>query len=252
MTEPNTNKAALSLLIDDDGNDAIGKVTASPAANTLLGRLKAIADSVGGTGSSAITDLLGITTKGQKTKAESLPVVLASDQDTMTVSGPLTDTELRASSVPVSGPVTDTELRASPVEVSDTWEQAIISDVTDDDSDKTLTVPAATEWQPLALHITLATTADVGDRQLAVLFTDADDNVLAQVRPNVTQAASLTRYYSIALGQPDDLAFYDTDLVRVPMPVVALAAGHKIRVYDNNAVAAAADDMHLHLTVMAR
>ena len=136
--------------------------------------------------------------------------------------------------------------------IADTWEQAIISDVTDDDSDKTLAVPAATEWQPLALHITLATTADVGDRQLAVVFQDADGNVLAQVRPNVTQAESLTRYYSIALGQPDDAAFYDTDLVRTPMPIVALAATDEIRVYDNNAVAAAADDMHIHLTVMAR
>lgn len=48
MTTPTVNKAAWSLLIDDDGNDAIGKVTASPEANTVLGRLKAIAD--GGAG----------------------------------------------------------------------------------------------------------------------------------------------------------------------------------------------------------
>jgi len=34
------------------------------------------------------------------------------------VSGPLTDTELRASAVPVSGPLTDTELRATAVPVS--------------------------------------------------------------------------------------------------------------------------------------
>lgn len=36
------------------------------------------------------------------------------------VSGPLTDTELRATAVPVSGPLTDTELRASAVPVSGT------------------------------------------------------------------------------------------------------------------------------------
>lgn len=38
--------------------------------------------------------------------------------DTQPVSGPLTDTQLRASAVPVSGPLTDTQLRASAVPVS--------------------------------------------------------------------------------------------------------------------------------------
>lgn len=38
--------------------------------------------------------------------------------NTVSVSGPLTDTQLRASAVPVSGPLTDTQLRASAVPVS--------------------------------------------------------------------------------------------------------------------------------------
>lgn len=140
-----------------------------------------------------------------------------------------------------------------PVPVEDNWVTTVVTDVTDNDSDKTLTVPANTEWQVLALAITLATTADVGDRQLSVLITNAADVVLAQVRPGVVQAASLTRYYSLAVGQPDDFAFYDTDLLRAPLPLLPpLPAGYKVRVYDNNAVAAAADDMHIALTVAAR
>lgn len=69
---------------------------------------------------------------GQATMANSLPVVLASDQTavpvtdnggSLTVDGPLTDTQLRATAVPVSGtvavtgPLTDTQLRASAVEM---------------------------------------------------------------------------------------------------------------------------------------
>jgi hypothetical protein len=46
--------------------------------------------------------------------AKPLPV---SQQGTVTVTGPLTDTQLRASAVPVSGPLTDTQLRASAVPV---------------------------------------------------------------------------------------------------------------------------------------
>jgi len=37
---------------------------------------------------------------------------------TFAVSGPLTDTQLRASSVPVTGPLTDAQLRATPVDVT--------------------------------------------------------------------------------------------------------------------------------------
>jgi len=49
--------------------------------------------------------------------AASTPVNIASDQ-VVPVSGPLTDTQLRATAVPVSGPLTDTQLRATAVPVS--------------------------------------------------------------------------------------------------------------------------------------
>lgn len=39
---------------------------------------------------------------GQQTMAASLPVVIASNQDSLTVDGPLTDTQLRATAVPIS------------------------------------------------------------------------------------------------------------------------------------------------------
>lgn len=45
-------------------------------------------------------------TLGQKAKAASLAVTLASDEDALAVTGPLTDAELRAVPVPVSGTVT--------------------------------------------------------------------------------------------------------------------------------------------------
>lgn len=55
---------------------------------------------------------------GQQTMAASLPVVIASNQSAVPVSGPLTDTQLRATAVPVSGPLTDSQLRATAVPVS--------------------------------------------------------------------------------------------------------------------------------------
>lgn len=49
-------------------------------------------------------------------KVEAVRVLLAG---TLTVTGPLTDAQLRATAVPVSGPLTDTELRATPPHVVD-------------------------------------------------------------------------------------------------------------------------------------
>lgn len=69
-----------------------------------------------GTIRKAITDRFGIL--GQANMAGSAPVVIASNQSAVAVSGPLTDTQLRNAAVPISGPVTDTELRAAPVPVS--------------------------------------------------------------------------------------------------------------------------------------
>lgn len=65
-----------------------------------------------------------IPAQGQATMAASMPVVIASNQTPVSVTGPLTDAQLRATPVPVSGtvtatgPLTDAQLRATPVPVS--------------------------------------------------------------------------------------------------------------------------------------
>lgn len=130
---------------------------------------------------------------------------------------------------------------------------SVQSDVTDNDSDKTFTVPASTEWIVKAISITLATSADVGNRQLSVLFTDGSDVRLFEMRPGAVQAASVTRYYQLAPNLPDLTSFRDTDLLTTPIPDnIVLAAGYKVRIYDKAAIAAAADDMHVKMFVGVR
>lgn len=47
------------------------------------------------------------------------------DSESVAVTGPLTDTQLRATAVPVSGPLTDTQLRASDVNISLNGEEVV-------------------------------------------------------------------------------------------------------------------------------
>lgn len=146
---PVTASVSTAGLATDTKQDAAAVLTGAvnetaPASDTassgLNGRLQRIAQ--------RLTSLIALlpTSLGQKTKANSLAVTLASDQDALPVTGtfwqatqpvsgtitantgltqPLTDTQLRATPVPVSGTVTattggltDTQLRASAVPVT--------------------------------------------------------------------------------------------------------------------------------------
>jgi len=137
--------------------------------------------------------------------------------------------------------------------VTDTWTPVLRADEAANDSDKSLTVGAGTEEQVLWIWVELTTTATVGDRQLVVELQDDAADVIGQWRVGQVQAASLTRYYCLAPSNADHLAFRDTDYLMTPFPPsVILPAAYVVRVYDNNAVDAAADDMVVQLMVARR
>ena len=138
-------------------------------------------------------------------------------------------------------------------QIIDTWVLGLQSDETADDSDKTLTVPAGYEWQVLWIWIELTTTAAAGNRQIEIQLRDGADDIIGDFRAGAVQAASLTRYYMFGPALADLTAFRDTDYLMTPLPpTVFLSAGYDIRIFDNNAVAAAADDMVIQMMVAQR
>ena len=147
----------------------------------------------------------------------------------------------------------DVTVSDEPVEIVDTWSPLLVSDETADDSDKSFTVPANYMYQVLWIWVELTTTATVGNRQMVVELQDDGADIIAQWRAGAVQAASLTRYYCFAPSNADLTAFRDTDYLMTPIPpTVVLPASYVIRVYDNNAVAAAADDMVVQMMVARR
>ena len=134
----------------------------------------------------------------------------------------------------------------------DTWLPAIKPEETVNDSDKKLTVPADTEWIIESIWIELTTSATANDRQLVIEIQDTADDVVFQWRIGIVQAASLTRYYALAPHLPNMTAFVDTDYLSSPFPRLVLPTGFDIRIYDNNAVDAAADTMIMQVMVSAR
>lgn len=138
--------------------------------------------------------------------------------------------------------------------ISESWRVDNVYDTDANDSNKVFTVPANTEWQVLFVGVTLATSADAGARQLEVRLERPVATIRAILaRPGTTQAASLTRYYVFAGGLADLLAFRDTDWISTPIANgLLLQAGDVLRIWDNNAIAAGADDMTVHLQIAVR
>jgi hypothetical protein len=121
------------------------------------------------------------------------------------------------------------------------------------DSDKSFTVPAGKEWTVLSIWVELASTATAGNRQVEVQLQDDSADVVGRLVAGAVQAASLTRNYHFAAGVADMTAFRDTDLISNPLPArLLLPPGYVVRVFDNNAVDAAADDMVVQMLVGER
>ncbi len=132
------------------------------------------------------------------------------------------------------------------------WTPSLQADEAANDSDKSLTVPASTEWRVKWLWVELVSDANAGNRQVIVEIQDDSADVIAQIRAGIVQAENLTRYYLFAPNVTELAAFRDTDYLSTIMPEWILPVGYVIRVWDNNAIAAATDDMVIQLMVEAR
>ena len=132
------------------------------------------------------------------------------------------------------------------------WVAMVQADEALDGSDKTITVTAGRDWMIQSLRAELTTTATVGNRQIAVQIRDDSDDVIAEVRAGATQTASLTRSYHFGPHLPDLTSFRDTDWISTPIDPLIVPAGYDIRIFDNNAVDAAADDLVVRLAILER
>lgn len=157
-------------------------------------------------------------------------------QDPQPVTGPLTDSQLRATAVPVSGPLTDTELRASAVPVDASGTTVPVSDAgtyattsttgAAGTATVTITVPAGKKWILKAVTVVLVTDVNVATRKdLSILVADASANPICQVysaySDGTGQAASLTGQYSFAPGLPD-MTTAISNKTTTPYPELAL------------------------------
>ena len=130
-------------------------------------------------------------------------------------------------------------------EASETWRVAQTQDETINDSDKIFTVPAEVEWEIMWIWVEFTTDGTVGDRQLVIEVQDVANDWIGQwARAGVVQSASLIRSYLFAPCVPDMVAFRNVDYLTTPIPATPfLKATDQLRIYDNNGVAAATDDM---------
>lgn len=116
-------------------------------------------------------------------------------------------------------------------------------DATANDSDKSWTVPANRRWKISWIHVAYTSTATVGNRQLKMEVLDSGSNLRIDAHAGAVQAASNTYHYEFMKGIYRETSFVDNS-IQVPIPYdVVIPAGWSLRIYDESAVDAAADDM---------
>lgn len=120
-------------------------------------------------------------------------------------------------------------------------------DVTLNDSDKTITVPANRLWWIHLIHIDFTSSAVGGDRVIRMFITtDGTNSVLSHQLP-LTQAASLIRRYTFAPTYPENTSFNGFDAL-LPLPSrLLIPAGGTLRILDNSLIDPTADDMLIRI-----
>jgi len=113
-------------------------------------------------------------------------------------------------------------------------------------------VTAAKQWAIQSIRAELTTTGTGGDRQIVVEIQDDSGDVVSQYIAGAVQAASITRIYHFSSSAADLESFRDPNWLSTPLPLLLLPPAYVIRVYDNNAVDAAADDLVVQLLLIER
>ena len=124
----------------------------------------------------------------------------------------------------------------------------LLQDLTDNDSDKTFTVPSDTIYEVLYASAELITTGTVGNRQLTIDIGDGTE-VIHKLDVGAVHAASTTVDYLFAPGYVRETTVVSGTLHCPIPPKLFLLPGYTIRVYDSAAVDAAADDMDVSIMV---
>ncbi len=118
-----------------------------------------------------------------------------------------------------------------------------ITEVALNDSDKTFTVPADETWEVLLLRYEYTADATVGTRTPTIRYQDDNsDDILLDVAGATITASNSSTQLADASGTLD---------LTIPQRLV-LHPGYDIRVFDSAAIAAAADDMVVHLFLRIR
>jgi hypothetical protein len=124
------------------------------------------------------------------------------------------------------------------------------SDTVTNDSDKTITVPAKKIWQINSIKVAYTTNATGGTRQLEIEIQSETGASLWPIQPGISQADSLVYTYTFSPSLGDLVGLRDSVNITTPIPVLVMAPGWKIRVYDNKAITptGSGETMNIYIT----
>ena len=129
------------------------------------------------------------------------------------------------------------------------WPVDILKSQTTNSSNKEWVVPDGEQWWVLSAHAIYTTNGTAGNRLVNIQERDTSNVVMHDVAAGAVQAASLTNHYAFQQGIYHETGFTLNE-IQVPIPVMwVIPATNKLRVFDQNAVAAAGAGENLLVNV---
>jgi len=119
------------------------------------------------------------------------------------------------------------------------------TDAATNDSDKTFTVPAGKVWDMRHIYVKLVNTATVGNRNLVMQISDGTTIFVYRYDTAVSTASQTSELEVSFMGGAAAAAVIATGVRHTVLPIspLILPAAYTIRIWDANAIDAAADDL---------
>ena len=127
----------------------------------------------------------------------------------------------------------------------------LIQEEVDNDSNKTITVPANTKYKILSLYVEVETDSTSGDRNIEVRYRDTDDEVILDIRMVPAIPAGTFRrlnFYPTAIGTTS--AFVGgSGYMPTPSDLI-LGPGFDLNILDTGSVSVSGDKMLIEMLVL--
>jgi len=125
----------------------------------------------------------------------------------------------------------------------------LVEDLTDNDSNKIISIPANTRYKLLSLYVEYEASSTTGNRNVEVRFRNSDNEVFLDIRMNPAITAGSFRRLNFYPGAGNTFDQFEGGSGYMSMSSLIMPGGCDIHILDTGAIDVSSDKMLIYLLV---